>query len=90
MAFGKSKAKFQMDLPPASRPLNAALTRPQDFCWRLWILKRPERFTAVGARIPKRRLLVGPPGTGKTLPQGDYGEAGVPSRSLDLSSSRCL
>ena len=42
-------------------------------------LKTPERYTAIGARIPKGVLLVGPPGTGKTLlSKAVAGEAGVP------------
>jgi cell division protease FtsH len=42
-------------------------------------LKKPERYTAIGARIPKGVLLVGPPGTGKTLlSKAVAGEAGVP------------
>jgi hypothetical protein len=39
----------------------------QDFMELVEFLKKPERFTAVGARTPKGVLLVGPPGTGKTL-----------------------
>ena len=42
-------------------------------------LKNPQKYTSVGARIPKGLLLVGPPGTGKTLlAKAVAGEAGVP------------
>jgi cell division protease FtsH len=88
MQFGKSKAKFQMEP-------NTGITfddvagvdeAKQDFMEVVEFLKRPERFTAVGAKIPKGVLLVGPPGTGKTLlAKAIAGEAGVPFFSISGS-----
>jgi len=69
MSFGKSKARLQMEPSTQVTFSDVAgvegakleLTEVVDF------LKSPDRFTAVGAKIPKGVLLVGPPGTGKTL-----------------------
>jgi len=58
----------------------------QDLQEVVTFLKKPEKFTSVGARIPKGVLLVGPPGTGKTLlAKAIAGEAGVPFFSLSGS-----
>lgn len=88
MNFAKSKARFQMEaktgvmfddvagIEEAKEELQEVVT----------FLKKPERFTAVGARIPKGVLLVGPPGTGKTLlAKAIAGEAGVPFFSISGS-----
>jgi len=88
MAFGKSKAKFQME-PNTGVTFDdvAGVEEAKaDFMEVVEFLKRPERFTAVGARIPKGVLLVGPPGTGKTLlAKAVAGEAGVPFFSCAAS-----
>jgi cell division protease FtsH len=88
MSFGKSRARFQMEaktgvmfddvagIEEAKEELQEVVT----------FLKKPERFTAVGAKIPKGVLLVGPPGTGKTLlAKAIAGEAGVPFFSISGS-----
>ncbi|MFM7424042.1 MAG: ATP-dependent zinc metalloprotease FtsH [Elainella sp.] len=88
MNFGKSRARFQMEaktgvlfddvagIEEAKEELQEVVT----------FLKKPERFTAIGAKIPKGVLLVGPPGTGKTLlAKAIAGEAGVPFFSISGS-----
>ena len=88
MNFGKSKARVQME--PKTQvtfgdvagieQAKLELTEVVDF------LKNADRFTAVGAKIPKGVLLVGPPGTGKTLlAKAVAGEAGVPFFSISGS-----
>eukprot|EP00239_Pterosperma_sp_CCMP1384_P004985 CAMPEP_0197846256 /NCGR_PEP_ID=MMETSP1438-20131217/3028_1 /TAXON_ID=1461541 /ORGANISM="Pterosperma sp., Strain CCMP1384" /LENGTH=702 /DNA_ID=CAMNT_0043457833 /DNA_START=150 /DNA_END=2258 /DNA_ORIENTATION=+ len=88
MSFGKSKAKFEMEPNTGIMFDDVAGVNEakQDFMEVVEFLKRPERFTAVGARIPKGVLLVGPPGTGKTLlAKAIAGEAGVPFFSISGS-----
>ncbi len=88
MNFGKSKAKFQMEAKTGVKfddvaGIEEAKEELQEV---VTFLKKPERFTAVGARIPKGVLLVGPPGTGKTLlAKAIAGEAGVPFFSISGS-----
>ncbi|KAJ3672640.1 hypothetical protein LUZ60_007361 [Juncus effusus] len=88
LGIGQSKAKFQME-PNTGVTFDDVAgvdEAKQDFMEVVEFLKRPERFTAVGARIPKGVLLVGPPGTGKTLlAKAIAGEAGVPFFSISGS-----
>ena len=81
MSIGRSKAKTYSTERPGTMFDDVAgydgvkqeITEIVDF------LKHPERFTEIGARVPKGVLLVGPPGTGKTLlAKAVAGEAGVP------------
>ena len=88
MAFGKSKAKFSMEPSTGIKFDDVAGVdeAKAEFVEVVEFLKRPERFTSVGARIPRGVLLVGPPGTGKTLlAKAIAGEAGVPFFSISGS-----
>lgn len=88
MSFSKSRARFQMEaktgisftdvagIDEAKEELQEVVT----------FLKESEKFTAIGAKIPKGVLLIGPPGTGKTLlAKAVAGEAGVPFFSISGS-----
>ncbi len=85
MSIGRSKAKTYSTERPGTtfddvagyEGVKTEITEVIDF------LNSPDRFSAIGAKIPKGVLLVGPPGTGKTLiARAVAGEAGVPFLSV--------
>jgi cell division protease FtsH len=88
MNFGKSKARVQME-PQTQVTFNDVAGIEQaklELAEVVDFLKNADRFTAIGAKIPKGVLLVGPPGTGKTLlAKAVAGEAGVPFFSISGS-----
>jgi len=87
MNFGKSKAKMVQDVTEYDFSKVAGLDEEKEALQEIVeFLKSPEKFTRVGARIPKGVLLVGPPGTGKTLlAKAVAGEGGVPFFSISGS-----
>jgi cell division protease FtsH len=88
MAFGKSRARmFTGDQPTVTFDDVAGVEEAKfELEEVVEFLQEPEKFIALGARIPKGVLLVGPPGTGKTLlAKAVSGEAGVPFFSISGS-----
>jgi len=88
MSFGRSRARFQMEAKTGVKFADVAGVdeAKEELQEVVTFLKQPERFTAVGAKIPRGVLLVGPPGTGKTLlAKAIAGEAGVPFFSISGS-----
>ena len=88
MSFGRSRARLIAGDKPAITFADVAGVEEakQELSEIVEFLKFPEKFVALGARIPKGVLLVGPPGTGKTLlSKAVAGEAGVPFYSISGS-----
>jgi len=94
LAFGKSKAKFAMEPNTGVTFADVAGVdeAKQDFMEVVEFLKKPERFTAVGARIPTGVLLVGPPGRARRCwPRPLPGRQACPSSPFrGRSLWRCL
>src|SRR3989441_1425949 len=88
LSFGKSRARMFMGNKPSVTFADIAGVEEakQELQEIVEFLKYPDKFAALGARIPKGLLLVGPPGTGKTLiSRAVAGEAGVPFFSISGS-----
>jgi cell division protease FtsH len=88
MSFGKSRARmFSGDHPTVTFADVAGVDESKEELKEVVeFLREPQKFIALGARIPKGVLLVGPPGTGKTLlAKAVSGEAGVPFFSISGS-----
>lgn len=88
MNFGKSRAKMTKAgmTPVTFRDVAGLAEEKEELEEIVDFLKSPDKYTQVGARIPKGVILVGPPGTGKTLlAKAVAGEAGVPFFSISGS-----
>ena len=87
-SFGKSRAKMIMDDGPSVtfKDVAGVQEAKRDLQEIVGFLKNPEKYQALGGRIPKGALLLGPPGTGKTLlARAVAGEADVPFFSMSGS-----
>lgn len=79
MNFGKTKARLNTNVKVKFADVAGAEEEKAELQEIVDFLKNPQKFTHLGARIPKGVLLVGPPGTGKTLfAKAVAGESNVP------------
>ncbi len=88
MNFGKSKAKMtnKEDIHTTFDNVAGLREEKEEVAELVDFLKNPDKYTKIGARIPKGVIMVGPPGTGKTLlAKAIAGEAGVPFFSISGS-----